>query len=333
VRRVKSFKERNPLALGVAGSVVLAALLTVTFNYDNLPIVGGGTTYHAEFSEAAGLQADDEVRVAGIKVGEVRDVELADDHVLVTFRVKDAWVGDRTSVEIRIKTLLGRKFLALKPTGDGVQDPGQAIPRNRTVTPYDVTEAFNGLANTAGQIDTAQLADSFTAISDTFRNAPAHVRTALDGLSALSKTVSSRDDQLAGLLANAKKITTTLANSNEDFEQLLSDGNLLLGELDRRRQAIHDLLTGAQALATQLSGLVKDNTDALKPALSQLNTVTDLLTRQNDNLAKSLAAAGPYFRLANNALGNGRWLDTYLCGLLPENRDPCVPPKQTGAPK
>ena len=135
------------------------------------------------------------------------------------------------------------------------------------------------------------------------------------------------------VLANARKLTTTLANSNEDFEQLLSDGNLLLGELDRRRQAIHDLLTGAQALATQLSGLVKDNTDALKPALSQLNTVTDLLTRQNDNLAKSLAAAGPYFRLANNALGNGRWLDSYLCGLLPENRDPCVPPKQSGAPK
>ncbi|MEV6880078.1 MCE family protein [Amycolatopsis sp. NPDC051128] len=330
---MKSFKERNPLALGVAGSVVLAALLTVTFNYDNLPIVGGGTTYRAEFSEAAGLQPDDEVRVAGIKVGEVRDVELADDHVLVTFRVKKAWVGDRTSAEIRIKTLLGRKFLALKPTGDGVQDPDQAIPRNRTVTPYDVTEAFNGLANTAGSIDTDQLADSFTAISDTFRNAPAHVRTALDGLSALSKTVSSRDDQLADLLANAKKLTTTLADSNEDFEQLLSDGNLLLGELDRRRQAIHDLLTGAQALAAQLSGLVADNAGALKPALSQLNTVTDLLTRQNDNLAKSLAAAGPYFRLANNALGNGRWLDVYLCGLIPENRDPCVPPKRTGAPK
>ncbi|MEV7097093.1 MCE family protein [Amycolatopsis sp. NPDC051045] len=330
---MKSFKERNPLTLGVAGSVVLAALLTVTFNYENLPVVGGGTSYRAEFSEAAGLQPDDEVRVAGIKVGEVRDVELADDHVLVTFRVKNAWVGDRTSAEIRIKTLLGRKFLALKPTGDAVQDPDQAIPRTRTVTPYDVTEAFNGLANTAGSIDTRQLADSFTAISDTFRNAPAHVRTALDGLSALSKTVSSRDDQLADLLANAKRITATLANSNQDFEQLLSDGNLLLGELDRRRQAIHDLLTGAQALAAQLSGLVADNAGTLKPALSQLNTVTDLLTRQNDNLAQSLAAAGPYFRLANNALGNGRWLDSYLCGLLPENRDPCVPPKRTGAPK
>lgn len=330
---MKSFKERNPLVLGVVGSVVAAALLTATLNYDSLPIVGSGTTYEAEFSEAAGLQPDDEVRIAGIKVGEVRDVTLADDHVQVRFRVKDAWVGDRTSVEIKIKTLLGRKFLSLRPTGNGVQDPDQPIGRERTVTPYDVTEAFNGLADTVGAIDTKQLADSFAAISETFKNSPAHVRSALDGLSALSKTVSSRDSEIAELLANARKITTTLANSNDDFDKLINDGNLLLTELDHRKQAIHDLLTGAQNLGTQLSGLVADNTDALGPALTQLKTVTDILQRQNDNLAKSLTLAGPYFRVVNNSLGNGRWLDSYLCGLLAENRDPCTPPKATGGGK
>ncbi|MDT8915604.1 MCE family protein [Amycolatopsis sp. PS_44_ISF1] len=324
---MKSFRERNPLTLGVAGSVVLAAVLTLTLNWENLPVVGGGTTYQAEFTEAAGLQADDEVRVAGIKVGEVDDVELADDHVLVSFRVKDAWIGDRTSAQIKIKTLLGRKFLALNPTGGADQDPDRPIPRTRTVTPFDVTDAFNGLADTAGAIDTKQLADSFTAISDTFRNSPEHVRTALDGLSALSKTVSSRDNEIAELLSGARKLTTTLANSNDDFEKLIDDGNLLLTELDHRREAIHQLLVGAQQLAQQLNGLVADNKDQLAPALGQLGQVTDLLQRQNDNLAKSLQLAGPYFRVVNNAVGNGRWVDSYLCGLIPENRDPCTPPK------
>ena len=323
---MKSFKERNPLALGAIGSIALAGLLTVTFNWDNLPLVGGGTTYEAEFTEGAGLQPDDEVRIAGIKVGEVRTVGLADDHVLVSFRVKDAWIGDRTSAQIKIKTLLGRKFLSLNPTGDGVQDPNQPIPRTRTVTPYDVTEAFNGLADTVGAIDTKQLAESFTAISDTFKNSPEHVRSALDGLSALSKTVSSRDSQIAELLANAKTLTTTLANSNEDFSKLIDDGNLLLTELNNRRDAIHDLLTGSQRLAEQISGLVHDNQAQLAPALSQLQQVSDLLRRQNDNLSKSLQLAGPYFRLVNNTAGNGRWIDSYLCGLIPENRDPCTVP-------
>jgi phospholipid/cholesterol/gamma-HCH transport system substrate-binding protein len=327
VWRVKSFRERNPLTLGVAGSVALAAVLTLTLNWDNLPIVGGGTTYEAEFTEAAGLQADDEVRVAGIKVGAVKSVDLADDHVLVSFQVKDAWIGDRTSAQIKIKTLLGRKFLALNPTGAGVQDPDQPIPRTRTVTPFDVTDAFNGLADTAGAIDTKQLADSFATISDTFKNSPEHVRTALDGLSALSKTVSSRDNEIAELLSGARKLTTTLANSNDDFEKLIGDGNLLLTELNNRRDAIHQLLVGAQQLSKQLNGLVADNKDQLGPALSQLDKVTDLLQRQNDNLAKSLQLAGPYFRVVNNSVGNGRWVDSYLCGLIPENRDPCTPPK------
>ncbi|MGW4057558.1 MCE family protein [Amycolatopsis sp. NPDC004747] len=330
---MKSFKERNPIVLGVVGSIGLAALLTVTLNYDNLPVVGGGTTYAAEFSEAAGLQPDDEVRIAGIKVGEVRTVALADDHVLISFRVKNAWIGDRTSAEIKIKTLLGRKFLALNPTGDDVQDPDRPIPRSRTVTPYDVTDAFNGLADTVGAIDTKQLADSFTTLSDTFRNSPEHVRSALDGLSQLSKTVSSRDGEIAELLANARKLTTTLANSNDDFEKLIGDGNLLLTELNSRRDAIRDLLDGSARLATQLSGLVQDNNDALKPALQSLNQVTDLLKRQNDNLSKGLQLAGPYFRVLTNTAGNGHWVDAYLCGLLPENHDPCTPPKNKGGAK
>jgi phospholipid/cholesterol/gamma-HCH transport system substrate-binding protein len=324
---VKTFKERNPYVLGAVGSLVMAALLTATFNYENLPIVGSGTLYEAEFSEAAGLQADDEVRVAGIKVGEVTRVELDDDHVRVGFRVKDAWVGNKTSVEIKIKTLLGRKFLSLHPIGDTEQDPRQPIPRTRTVTPYDVTDAFNGLANTVGAIDTGQLAESFRTISDTFKNSPEHIRTALDGLTSLSKTISSRDDQLAELLDNAHKITGTLSASNGDFDKLLDDGNLLLTELNNRRDAIHDLLEGAQRLATQLSGLVRDNQGQLQPALDQLTKVTDILKRQNANLEKSIQLAGPYFRVVNNSAGNGRWVDSYLCGLIPDNRDPCTPPR------
>ncbi|WP_158888882.1 MCE family protein [Amycolatopsis anabasis] len=323
---MKSFRERNPFVLGAVGSVVLAAALTATFYYEDLPIIGGGTTYQAEFGEAAGLQPDDEVRVAGIKVGEVADVELAEDHVVVSFRVKDAWIGNKTSAEIKIKTLLGRKFLALHPIGDADQDPAQPIPRSRTVTPYDVTEAFNGLAGTVGAIDTEQLARSFQSISDTFKGTPEHVRTALDGLTALSKTVASRDDELAELLRNTRTITGTLAGSNADFEKLLGDGNLLLTELSNRRDAIHALLTGTQDLARQLSGLVADNNRQLGPALAQLGTVTDILRRQSANIDKGLELAGPYFRLANNTLGNGRWIDTYVCGLVPENRTRCMVP-------
>jgi phospholipid/cholesterol/gamma-HCH transport system substrate-binding protein len=329
---VKSFRERNPAPIGVIGTVVLVALAALVYFWPDLPGISG-TSYEAEFSEAAGLRPDDEVRVAGIKVGEVTDVVLDVDRVVVTFRVEDVWVGDATTAAIKIKTLLGRKFLSLHPTGATSQDPDVRIGLDRTVTPYDVTKAFEGLANTAGAIDTDQLAASFRTISDTFADSPAHVRSALDGLTALSQTISSRDDQLAQLLSNTRQITTTLAGSNDEFDKLLTDGDLLLTELNNRRDAIHDLLTGTTALARQLSGLVADNQKQLGPALAQLDTVTDILTRYGDKLDQSLKLAGPYFRVVTNATGSGRWIDVYVCGLVPENSNPCVPPRISGEAK
>ncbi|MBN6033461.1 MCE family protein [Amycolatopsis sp. 195334CR] len=321
-----SFRERNPFTLGIAGSLAIAAITAATFYYEELPIVGGGTTYQAEFGEAAGLQENDEVRVAGIKVGEVTEVGLAEDHVVVSFRVEDTWIGNQTSAGIRIKTLLGRKFLSLYPIGDGEQDPETPIGRDRTVTPYDVTDAFNGLANTVDAIDTNQLATSFRTLSETFKDSPSHVRTALDGLTSLSKTVSSRDEELAELLRNARSVANSLAESGEEFQTLIDDGNLLLAELDNRRESIHQLLVGAQELGKQLSGLVKDNQQQLSGVLEKLDQVTGVLQRHTENIDASLEIAGPYFRMVNNTMGNGRWVDNYVCELVPENREPCIPP-------
>jgi phospholipid/cholesterol/gamma-HCH transport system substrate-binding protein len=328
-------KQHNPIRTGAISLTLIALLLLAAFYSDDLPIVGGGTSYAADFSEAAGLVPGNEVRVAGVKVGKVTKVGLNGDRVRVTFKVKDAWVGDRTTAMIRIKTLLGQKFLSLDPQGTQPLSPGNPIPKERTLAPYDVNEAFNGLATTVGQIDTKQLADSFTVLSDTFKNSPEHVRGALDGLSALSKTISSRDEQLAKLLDNTRKLTKTLADRNEEFEKLLSDGNLLLGEIRKRREAISALLTGTRDLARELSGLVQDNQNQLKPALEQLGRVTTILQRNQDNLDRSLTLMAPFYRLLGNTLGNGRWFDTYICGLLPPsvnlgavgfNEEGCLPP-------
>jgi phospholipid/cholesterol/gamma-HCH transport system substrate-binding protein len=330
---MRSYKERNAVRTGVIGTLALIAVAAGIFFYQDLPVLGG-TVYEAEFSEAAGLRPDDEVRVAGIKVGEVTDVELdsttGHDRVIVSFRISDAWIGDQTSAAIKIKTLLGRKFLALQPSGATSLDPDVRIPLTRTVTPYDVTEAFEGLADTAGAIDTDQLAASFRTISDTFANSPQHVRTALDGLSALSTTISSRDQQLAELLANTRQLTGTLAESNDEFDKLIKDGDLLLTELSNRRDAIHALLTGTTDLAQQLSGLVADNEDQLGPALTQLDTVTGILEKYAGKLTESLRLAGPYFRVVNNAAGSGRWVDSYICGLIEPNREPCKAPDVSG---
>src|SRR5690606_39863387 len=103
-----------------------------------------------------GRPEDNEVRTAGVKVGKVPEVQRDGDKVLVPFRVNNAGRGDRTTAMIRIKTLLGQKYLALDPQGNEELSTDQPIPLERTMAPYDVIEAFSDLSTTVDQIDTGQ---------------------------------------------------------------------------------------------------------------------------------------------------------------------------------
>lgn len=317
-----SFQSRNPIPIGIVSLVVLSLVALSAYYVDELPIIGGGTSYQAYFSEAAGLRPSDEVRIAGVKAGEVSDVALDGARVLVTFRVEDAWVGDRSSASIQIKTLLGAKYVALDPRGDEVLDPNRPIPLSRTVAPFDVVEAFNGLSETVGDIDTDQLATSFRTLADTFRGTPDEARGALDGLSRLSRTIASRDEQLATLLDGTDNISGVLAERDQEFERLLRDGNLLLEELDRRREAISALLTSTQRLSTELRGLVAENREQLRPALEALDQVAATLQRNQDDLEAGIERLAPFVRLFNNTLSNGRWFDNFVCNLVPPREGP-----------
>jgi phospholipid/cholesterol/gamma-HCH transport system substrate-binding protein len=333
---MKPIRERSPVTVAVVGLVILLGLGSSAYAADDLPVIGGGTTYRADFTESAGLHSGNEVRVAGVKVGKVTGVSLDRGKVKVTFRVRHTWVGDASHASIMIKTLLGEKYLAVDPLGTARQDPAKRIPVSRTTSPFDVTQVFNQLGGTLGQLDTDRLGTSLQAMSDAFSHTSPDVRQTIQGLSALSKTISSRDAKLAELLAGTRRITSTLASQNEDFASLLHDGNLLLGEIERRRNAIHALLTGTQALSVQLNGIVQDNQNQLGPALAALDQVTAMLRRNQGSLDHALAVAGPYYRLIGNTLGNGRWFDSYLCGIVPRDYLPpgtppatgCMPPKQ-----
>ncbi len=308
-------RTRRPIVIILLVALVLAG--GAAYRYDRLPFIGGGAVYTAEFSEAGGVQAGDPVSIAGIRVGQVTRLELAGDRVLVRMRVRDAWIGDQTSASIEIRSLLGAKAVSLDPRGAVELDPGGTIPLARTTAPYDVVEAFNGLSGTVQEIDTAALEQSLRTLADTFRDTPEHVRGALDGLSRLSETIASRDQEIARLLAGTHTVSRVLADRNAEFEELLADGNLLLAEVARRREAISALLTGVQNLSRELRALVAENSEQLRPALQQLDQVAAVLQRNQDNLDRALDLAPAMLRLFTNTVGNGRWLDSYLCGLLP----------------
>ncbi|MEW2383522.1 MCE family protein [Micromonospora sp. NPDC047707] len=317
---MRPFRERNPVAVGAVGLALVGATLLGAFQFDRLAALTG-RAYQAAFTDASGLAVGNEVRVAGVRVGKVTAVELARDtrpYVRVRFRVDDDGVrlGDRTAATIRIKTVLGQKYLALAPDGGGRLPEGAQIPLERTAAPFDVVQAVTGLADTLDTIDTDQLAAAFATLSETFADTPGTVNASLVGLSRLSRTVADRDAELRSLLARARTVTDVLATRDEEFRALVTDGEALLAEVRRRRDAIHELLVGTNDLATQLSGLVADNRAQLGPALRQLRDVIAILQRNRDDLELTVQRMAPFVSAFANVVGNGRWFDSYVQGLV-----------------
>jgi phospholipid/cholesterol/gamma-HCH transport system substrate-binding protein len=318
LRGGRSFSERNPVPIGAIGLLVIGLMLLAAFNIESLPLPGRDRTFHAAFSEAGGLKVGDEVQVAGVRVGKVKSIELDGGHVAVGFSVKRATrLGRDTGAAVKTKTLLGKKYLALTPAGPGELASDSTIPLTRTVASYDVIDAFSELTTTTEKIDVPQLSASLDVLATEFADSPPAVKASLEGLTRLSRTISSRDGQLRELLAHANAVSGTLADRSDQVATLITDSDLLLAELQRRREAIHTLLTSTSALAEEVTGLVRDNRAQLAPALAQLRTVLATLQRHEKDLDAGIEAMAPFTRLFANTLGTGRWFDTYIPNLVP----------------
>ena len=312
------FRERNPVVIGAISLAVIAALMTLAFKAGDLPVIGGGTTYYADFSEAGGLKANDEVRIAGVRVGKVDSVSLDGDQVKVAFRIDSgADFGMDTRAAIKVKTLLGAMYLSLEPAGSGQLPKGSEIPVSRTTSPYDVVQAFSGLAHTSERIDTHQLARSLTTIADLTRHTPKNFRKALSGVSALSSNLAARNEQIGTLLQNLHSVTTTLNARDQDIVGLMRDSSVLFKALVKRRNAIHDLLSSTSQLSVELTKLVRQSRADLSPALTHLSRVVDVLEKNSDNIDQSIRLMGPFYRVFANTLGGGPWFDTYIQNLPP----------------
>ncbi|WP_370248967.1 MCE family protein [Nocardioides sp.] len=312
-RARRSWTERDPVPIAIVGVLAITLLLTVAMAWQRLPFVDRTLTYRAEFTDAAGLVPGEEVRVAGVKVGTVRDLRLDGARVVVEFTVAhDVPLGARTEAGIEVKTLLGQHFLSVRPAGDGTLAEGSLIPLARTRTPVNIVPAFNDLADATARTDTDAVAAAFDSLSATLRRTAPELDGALTGLGRLSSSITRRDTEIRSLFDRAERVVGTVAARDEDLADLLTASEEVLTVLDDRRDVVRGIIGRTRALAARLRGLVDDNEAVLGPALRDLDTVLSVLRAHEQDLEQMLTYAAPYAREFTNVGGTGEWFDSTL---------------------
>ncbi len=312
------YRGAHLIRAGFIGFVLVVLVIIVGLHPQQLLSMATSIRYQALFAEAGGLTAGNDVRVSGVKVGTISDVALSHGKALVTFSL-DAKVrlGSITTAHIRTGTVLGARMLAVEPAGKGTMHASDVIPVYRTSSPYSLTEAVSDFTGNTAGTDTNSLNRSLDTLAETIERITPRLGPTFDGLSRLSQSLGSRNESLGNLLKSAADVTAILSARSQQVNTLLLNANDLLGVLNQRRYAIVNLLANTSALAQQLSGLVADNEKELAPTLQKLNSVTAMLEKNRDNIAKAITGLAKYQVTQGESVNNGFYYNAFVGNLIP----------------
>lgn len=303
--------DSQVLRLGAVSIAVLLLVMVASFNIQKLPWFKG-TTFHAELSDASGLRTGAEVQVAGVRVGRVSKLNIGTEKVIADFDVKDAKLGRSTRASVEVKSLLGEKFLNITPEGSGQLPAGATIPISRTDVTVDIVSTLGQLTTQTEQTNKENLTTALNTLAEVVDEAAPEVQSSFSGLSRLSSTIATRDEDIEKLLARSRNVTELLAERKGDLVTLMKQADLIFQELQNRKQAVHELLVNANALARELDGVVEDNREQLKPTLDKLENVLLFLHAREDKIETLLKNYGPYVNILGNIVGSGPWFDAYV---------------------
>jgi len=314
-----TFRERNPIVIGIASLIGLGLLLALAFNLNKLPFIASNYTIQAEFADAAGLSQGNEVRVAGIKVGNVIAIELAKDRVLVTMEVSDeVRIPREATAEISLKTLLGTKFVSIdaKKPGRPLEE-GDTIPLELTKIPFEIYQASNSGVALLEEIDAEKLNESFRALATVADDPERNLARTAEGAAAVTTALASQADALGSLLQRGDELVATLDESSPDIQRLLTHGNEALEVLARRRATVSSLLRNTDLLMRSFGGLLKDNRSQINALLRDLHATLLIVDRNLAELEEAIRLLGPSSESLARITHNGRWASICIYSIEP----------------
>jgi phospholipid/cholesterol/gamma-HCH transport system substrate-binding protein len=313
-------KYRGPklLRTGFIGIVLIVLVIAVGLQPERLWSWATDVRYQALFADAGGLAVGNDVTIAGMKVGTVSDVKLAGKDAVVGFALDSTvQLGSDTTAHIRTGTVLGARVLALESAGGETLRPRSVIPLTRTSSPYSLTDALGDLTTNTAGTDTATLNQSLDTLSQTLDQIAPQLGPMFDGLTEMSRALNQRNDTLGDLLHTAGDVSGILSERSQQVNTLILNSNDLLDVLVQKRQAIIDLLANTSAVAKQLSGLVADNEKELAPTLDKLNSVTAMLEKNRDNIAKALPGLAKFSLSLGEVVSSSSFYNAYIANLSP----------------
>ncbi|MDX6372792.1 MAG: phospholipid/cholesterol/gamma-HCH transport system substrate-binding protein [Nocardioidaceae bacterium] len=303
---------------------------------------GDSTEYKAVFSSASMLEKGNDVRVAGVSVGEVTKVEhYKRTMALVTFKVKsDVPLSTTSRAEIRFLNLVGDRYLALEAgdsAGDALPDgldegvggvtadapatgtrlkAGDTIPVSQTTPALDLTTLFNGFQPLFQALTPKQVNELSMNLVQVLQGEGGTVQQLMANTASLTNSLADRDQLIGEVITNLSTTLDTVDQRHEELNTLVTELQRWMGDLARDRDTIGSSLGNISDLTVVVADLLRQGRPLLKHDVVELKKLATLLNKpQNQQQITELLDRLPESMTDQTRTGTyGSWYSYYVCG-------------------
>jgi phospholipid/cholesterol/gamma-HCH transport system substrate-binding protein len=311
---VKTTAAAVKLVVFVVVTVLATGVLAATIGNIRL---GGTTSYNALFTDVTGLQSGDDVRIAGVRVGEVEDIAVKNRNVAqVTLSVDDdRALAVSTRALIRYRNLVGQRYVALSEGAgsDRRLSEGQTIPLRQTTPALDLTVLFNGFKPLFAALSPQDVNAFAFEVVKTLQGEGGTINSLLGRTASLTTTLADRDEVIGRTVDNLNTVLGTVDERDAQLSGMIAELQRFVSGLAEDRKAIGASLGNIAGLAESTAGLVEDARPAIRTDVRELGEVTGNLDDNRQVVDTFLTNFPNKLNTLTRTATYGSWFNFYLC--------------------
>lgn len=297
-------------------TVLATVALAATIRNDR----GGSVReFHAVFSDATSLNRGDDVRMSGVKIGTVTDIDVADKRLArVTFTVaKSAPMTVGTSAELRFRNLIGQRYISLHPPEDATTrlTPGHTFGLDETRPALDLTMLFNGFQPLLRLLSPEDVNNLSAQIIAVFQGEDATVDGLLSSTASLTSTLAKKDEVIGQLITSLSSVLETVNDRSSQLDTTIVTLQQLVSGLAEDRKTIGSTLDGLGDLTTSVADLLDDGREPLQGSITALDDLAGNLSKGEPELDSFLEQLPLKLDRIGRTGSYGSWFNFYACSI------------------
>lgn len=295
---------------------IVAVLAVIASACGSFGVLGtkDGQTLTVEFPNTFNLFVGSDVRVAGVGVGQVAEIEVPEGSNVVNVTLglePDLKLPADVNAVIVPLALLGERYVQLDPpyTGGEAYDMSQTLPIERTGVPADFDEVLDSLNEYLKGLPKDEVARLVSNLATVLEDNGEEIGQTLEHAETLIDVLQENDDEIVNLARELADLNESLATRDEQIGSFIEDFNTVAGNLADDRQEIDAAVDGLVRMTEELARLLGNHRGDLEEDIGTLTRLGRTSVRNLDQIDRFLYWSAELYRHAERVIDRDHnWL-------------------------